>query len=355
MITDAQPIELESVRPLTLEAGESGGPTFIAAASGLVMAHGRMFVIADDQLSLAVFSAPAPTTTDATPHSSTNQGETTLANPAASVAQPAHSHGQMHAHPLIDIGGALPSEHAERKKHKPDWESLLLLDDESMPPHGALLAVPSGSAANRIKGSLCRFTSAAGDLAATATAVDVSALYGVLSQTFAELNIEGGCVGGGRLTLFQRGNGAAAHNGIVDLDLAGVLEDLRADGAMVTISPARVQRLVPVDLGQLAGVQLGFTDAFRDPQLGTWFLAAAEASASTYADGAYVGSVLGRISDDGRVQLMRPLRCPFKPEGLWIDAPTRSFFVVTDADDPENPAILYRGQLPADAAASSGP
>jgi hypothetical protein len=96
-----------------------------------------------------------------------------------------------------------------------------------------------------------------------------------------------------------------------------------------------------VELGDLDGVRLGFTDA-TPAGAGMLFSAAAEDSPDAYRDGPCAGSAIGLL-EDGTVRWLRPVG-PGKIEGLtrWDD----DLLLVSDADDRARPAGLYRASWP---------
>lgn len=148
---------------------QPGRPAHVAAASGLVVRGDRMYVVADDELALAVF-----------------EGGLT---------------GRLHR--LSDE--ELPLDHDARKAAKPDLEALTEL------PDGSLLVLGSGATERRDRGWVWRDGEVRG--------LALGGLYGVLRERFDELNIEGAAVVGDRLLLAQRGNGAAGENALVEVDL----------------------------------------------------------------------------------------------------------------------------------------
>lgn len=282
--------------------------TSVHAASGLIKLGNNFYMIADDQLSLAVFTLD---TTDSIQFAK-----------------------------LVE--GVLPEDHRERKKIKPDWESLVCL--RSLNNMDEILVLPSGSKPNRTVGVLAKIN--ASDLQSVKK-IDFSVLYAHLEKTFPDLNIEGAVVAGSVLKIFQRGNGSSRQNAIIDLDLKGLIADLESTGI---ISADHLLKTTHYDLGTLESVALSFTDAcFCNDQL--FFIAAAEASDSTYDDGKYIGAVLGCINQSGEIIFQKELLCEQKPEGLWVevnaDSNTESYFiyVVTDADDSEIKSSLFVGEF----------
>ena len=108
---------LRAVRSLTLErASGPGRRRHLSAASGLVLCGEHLYVIADDELHLAVF----PIT------------------------------GRAPGRLFPVLPGQLPAEKKPRKKAKPDFEVLLALPAFEHHPHGALLALGSGLLAQQI-------------------------------------------------------------------------------------------------------------------------------------------------------------------------------------------------------------
>ena len=77
--------------------------------------------------------------------------------------------------------------HKERKKLKPDWESLVFLSTRE----DELLILPSGSTLNRSMGV---FVELHDEELRSLKKIDLSALYQQLKLNFSELNIEGAVV-----------------------------------------------------------------------------------------------------------------------------------------------------------------
>lgn len=280
----------------------------IKAASGLVKIENTFYVIADDEVSLADFKF---------------EGETK-------------------ARYLKLLEKQLPRDAAERKKLKPDWESLIqlsLAQDQNI-----LLAVPSGSTENRMTGAFVRLDKAGHiDGNYNPATVDFSEIYKELKTKLTELNIEGVCVLNGRLKLFQRGNGAEGKNAIIDIDLAGFCSDL---ANAVSIKAQHILAVTEYNLGHLDGHKLDFTDACAvNDQI--WFLAVAEESQSTYEDGQYYGAIIGCLDSSGKEIARYRIDCATKPEGLWVDVESQRlcFYVVTDADSSTIFASIYFGKL----------
>jgi hypothetical protein len=259
----------------------------LSAASGLVCQGQNLWLVADDALSLQRYSLVGVW-----------QAEQAL------------------------LPGELPTERKARKRLKADFEALLLL------PDGALLALGSGSTPRRCRACLIQ--------ADVVRIIDLNPLYEALAGHFQELNIEGAVVHRGQLLLAQRGNGAGGENALVFLDLQHALRDLERG----QLSAAALLRILPLSLPDLDGVPLSLTDLCVNPAGELYCSAAAEATDSSYLDGACVGSVLGRFDQDCNLLQLARLLPPVKIEGLAFQADGR-LLLVADADDPNIPAPLF--------------
>ena len=220
------------------------------------------------------------------------------------------------------LPGELPEDAKQRKRLKPDFEALLLL------PEGSLLALGSGSTKRRCRGCLVE--------SGSVRVIDLSPLYGALAEHFQDLNIEGGVVYRGQLLLAQRGNGRGRENALVVLDLPQVLRDLQGG----QLSAAALQRIVPLQLPELDGVPLSLTDLSMAPSGTLYFTATAEATDSSYLDGACVGSVLGRLDAQLAIVELSRLAPVVKIEGLAFQSDGRPL-LVADADDPTIASPLF--------------
>lgn len=261
----------------------------IAAASGIVLLEQRLYVIADDLLTLAVYDL---------------QG--------------------VRKQSITLLSGELPDEHAARKAAKPDFEALVSM------PDGSLLALGSGSTQRRQRGVWVQQVSTAPNN----VVVDLGELYGRLARELPELNIEGGAVFDSHLYLCSRGNGARRENALIKLDLGHVLASL----ARQRLTADSVLSIHQVHLPELAGVPLSLTDlTVHEARLA--FSAAAEASANTYDDGACAGSVIGRLSSEGIATELVTIASDLKLEGI-CSAGTRTLYAVADADDANAHAPL---------------
>ena len=298
---------VEHLRELTLQRPtHTPGQRHLSAASGLVCAHGRAYVMGDDEHALAVFSA-------------------------------AHTPGRT----VRLFEGELPAGKKARKRLKPDTETLMLLPASRAWPQGALLALGSGSRPNRLRGAFIEL-GPAGEPQPPARLLDFSALYAPLLQRFAELNIEGAFIVQRELVLLQRGHQGGSPNASLHYPLSAFLRWLHGIGPAP--APQRIRRH---RLGRVDGVPLSFTDgaALAD---GRWlFTAVAEATDDSVADGACVGSAVGVMTATGEVQTLFALPGREKVEGIAARQNGRTVDVclVTDADDPGIASRLLRSRF----------
>ena len=304
-------VPLVPLRALTVDpASHPRGQPHLSAASGLVCVHGRVHVVADDELHLGVFDdASAP--------------------------------GRLVR--LFD--GALPAGKKARKRAKPDLETLLHLPPDPAWPAGALLALGSGSRPQRERGTLLAFHRS-GHLMAPRT-VDLAPLYGPLRSRFNDLNIEGALLLDSDFVLLQRGNGRQGVNAALHYRRSDLALLLRGEAGR-ELQPHAEHRFA---LGELDGIPLGFTDGVAWPGpagRGRWlFCAAAEDTENSYLDGGCAGSVLGLADAQGRLLGIRRLAGRHKMEG--IDARAEhgglALCLVSDADDPSQASVLWRASV----------
>ena len=295
-----------------LEIGSSNDddhPPHVSAASALVRHAGQIFVVADDESSLLIFQAE-----DLKP-----------------------------GHFMRILEGTLPDDKEARQKEKADLESLALLPPSDDLDHGSLLALGSGSSEKRNRGVLIGL-GPDGRPTEEHHAIDLLPLFGVLAREVDGLNIEGAEVVDDTLWLMQRGN-EGGDNALVNLSLETAMRGLTED----RILPAEALRSVDhVDLGQLKGVRLCFSDASALPDGRIVFAASAEDSDAATTDGANYGSALGVIEANGKVSFVEPVDLVIKIEGIDARAVRDSIEVlmVTDADDPSVPSPLLEARIP---------
>ncbi|WP_239576973.1 DUF6929 family protein [Archangium primigenium] len=309
-------LHLTSVRPLDLAAPERpGGPRYISAASGLVRVGDWLHVVADDSLSLSSF--------------------------------PVAGAGPGHLTRLLP--GELPREPEALKARKPDLEALCRVDGLPGAPHGALLALPSGSTPERLRGAWVPLAED-GTIGGAPHLVDLAPLYARLTREAGPLNVEGAAWVAGHLRLLNRGNRVGGADAVMDVDGARVLQALAAD---TPPEPESVRSVRRWKLGRLHGVPLTFSDAAPLPDGRLVFTASAEDTRSAYTDGAVVGSAVGLLSEDGTPLWLRAVDTRVKLEGVEVreTAGRLSLWLVSDADDPAVIATLFELVLdaPADA------
>ena len=304
-------LELTQVCELTLQAPTSEGRgAYLAAASGLLQVKEYLYVVADDENHLGIFSSEQPA-----------KAGTTLT--------------------LLD--GVLPDEYEERKAAKPDFEALILLPAFEQYKHGALLALGSGSKKKRRQGVVLGLD-AQGAVNTEPQIIDFSDLYEALSERFAKLNIEGGFVRGATLYLLQRGNKKNSENAVIAISWTEV-EQAIVD--KVVVPSSALGTIQAYSLGTVGDVPLCFTDATLLPN-GSWvFSAAAEATEDNYNDGAFVGGAIGVVDRQGSLCLLEHIDDQYKVEGVSarVEGDTVTLMLVTDADDASRPAQLLQTRL----------
>ena len=235
-----------------------------------------------------------------------------------------------------------PNSKKDRKKRKPDFEALTLLPAFGAYPHGALLALGSGSRRNRRMGALLGLDER-GAVRGSPHVVDFSPLLAPLGEQFPALNIEGAVVSGGELRLFQRGNKRDAENAVIRFPLSALLDALDS-GRAVAIKPSAINLF---DLGRVDGVPFCFTDAAALPDGAMVFTAIAEDTDDPYDDGPCAGAAIGILDNDGHLRGLRRLERPCKVEGVdaRVDGDVIRLLLVTDADDADIPAGLFSATI----------
>jgi hypothetical protein len=302
-------LRLERLRTLRLDSNRAPDrPRFISAASGLVPVGRWLYVIADDELYLGVFPAK----------------------------------GKAKGSLVRLLPGRLPKGRKERKGRKADFEVLTLLPHFSGCPHGALLALGSGSRPNRRRGVLVPLDRA-GAIGGAPRVISLAGLYSVLATELREVNVEGAVVLGRYLCLLNRGSPKKGGSAVVRLNLRAVLRFIASSDAIGAL-PFKVRHY---DLGKAEGVPLGFTDGAALPDGSLLFSAVAESSEDAYADGPCVAAAVGVIRPDGPLGPVRRLRPLRKVEGIALRPGSRGrkLLLVTDADDARVPAGLYVAKL----------
>jgi hypothetical protein len=302
-------ITLTKIRELDLSAApEAGRPLHLSAASGLVCLGSFIYVVADDELHLGVFRMA-----DSAP-----------------------------GHLLRLFDGALPDAKKDRKKQKPDLEALTLLPAFGDYPHGALLALGSGSKRNRRMGALLGLD-AQGAVRDSPHVVDLSPILAPLDDEFPKVNIEGAVVAGDELRLFQRGNKRQSANAVIRFQLSALLETLSSQRSDA-IKPSAIDRY---DLGHIDGIPFCFTDAAVLPDGDMVFTAVVENTDDTYNDGPCLGAAIGIVDNNAHLGQLRRLDQPYKVEGVdaRVDGDVIRLLLVTDADDADIAAGLFSATI----------
>jgi uncharacterized protein DUF6929 len=310
---DLPPLELRELRQLDIDvASGPGRAPHVSAASGVVQRGDFVYVVGDDELTLAIFevSGDAPGRTERV------------------------------------LSGELPSEHAARKEAKPDLEALTVLPPFEEHPQGALLGLGSGSTPARDRGFLWAL-GADGSLQGRPREIGLASLYSVMRDRVEDLNIEGAAVMGDQLWLLQRGNGPRGKNVVAELALGEVVDSLLRHRAVVA---TELQALRSYDLGELDGAKLTFSDASALGAELLVFTASAESSPNTYEDGQILGSVVGTIDLDGEVRRLRTIDRAYKVEGVHatLDTGVMALTFVCDQDDPDVASPLLSATMPLD-------
>ena len=287
-------LEVRARRWLDVLPTRPGERPFVAAASGLCQAAQRLYVVADDEHTLAVF-----------PADSNRPGERHL------LLRP---EAQDHA--------GMP------KKLKPDLEAICNL------PGGELLALPSGSTPERRIGAVIAIES--GNPVLPARLLDFGPLFKRLGHETSQLNLEGAAVLGDALWLAQRGNRTTA-NALFEVALSGW-----NDGE---VPASAFRRAVPLELGELHGVPLTPTDLCPLPDGRLVLCAVCEDTPDSYSDGPCVGAAVALIRPGQAPDRIEQLSPTHKVEGVIAQPSPRGLllWLVCDADEPSRPSPLLEG------------
>lgn len=166
--------------------------------------------------------------------------------------------------------------------------------------------------------------------------IDASGIYETL-QSFGEIspenfNIEAAVNDGTLWYLFNRGNGPAAQNGIFTLD-----GDMQEAYFQIIYNP--------IELPKINGAQASFTDAVKVGDK-LYFIAAAEKTTSTYADGEVSGTLIGRMDTESmEVEFTEVISLKNKFEGLTVFKETDStieFLLCEDTDSDAAESDIYK-------------
>jgi len=304
-------ITLEKVRQLDIQPTEASRPKYVYAASGLARIDNRLYIVADDELHLAVF----------------DEGTTT---PGTWIRL---------------ATGSLPLDYDQRKKAKPDLESITYISSYDYASNGALLVVPSLSRKSRINGMLLLLDENKHPTDQILP-IDFTAIRPKLSEMVEELNIEGIVVAAETVKLFHRGSKGRSKSAVIETDTKQFLKDLHDTH---TISPDFIVKKTEYDLGAISDVPLQFTDAVQLPDRRTLFLATSENSTNAFDDGASFGSAVGILNKLGEVEKIERFIGHEKLEGVSAksDGNELVLLLVSDTDNEKHPANLFRAIISA--------
>lgn len=262
----------------------------IGSASGLFYNNGTLYLIADNSHLLYEYNMEAKT---------------------------------LNKTPLTDKSHTGPPENVP-KKEKADYEALAAYGND-------LYIFGSGSTA--VRNNIAHVNLSTKRLQPY---IDATELYETM-MAFAEIkpedfNIEAAVNDGTIWYLFNRGNGPARQNGVFTLD--GELEE----GTFQIVYN-------PVALPDINGAPSGFTDAvLADGKL--YFIASAEKTESTYADGEVAGTLVGRMDTESmEVEFTEVISSKNKFEGITLyknNAGTLEFLLCEDTDSDAGESDIYK-------------
>ncbi len=303
-------VHLTKLRDLTVaEPTAPGRPLHLSAASGLVDLGGYVAVIADDELHIGLFQR----------------------------------YGRKPGRLVRVFDGLLPAENPDRKEFKPDLEVLMHVP--SVPGHadGLLLAIGSGSTANRGKAVALQLD-ARGRWNRVPGTIDFQPLFEALRGTIPHLNIEGATIQDDEFRLFHRGTIRFPDSLVIRLPLRWLLAAL-VSRRMDAVKPLGVHRL---DLGRIEGVPYSVTDAAPLPDGRTVVSAVAENTDNAYEDGACMGALIGVVDQQMHLTRTWALDPVHKVEGISasVQGAGISLLLVADADDPVIAASLFTATIP---------
>lgn len=307
-MTTTKMLSLEKVRQLDIAPAETSRPSYVYAASGLVELGNRFYIVADDELHLAVFEKDTK-----------KLGSWIRLLP-----------------------GALSLDYDQRKKEKPDLESIALLSPYEYAPDGALLMVPSMSRRNSTNGVLLTLNPDH-EIIGEPLPIDFSDLLVKLKDMVKELNIEGAVFLQKTIKLFHRGSKGNSKSAVIDIEAAPFLKQLHD-----THRPGadRILDMTEYDIGDIGGVPLQFTDAVKVSDDRVLFLATAEDTTNAIDDGASLGSAVGIIDAAGKIERVVRFDSREKLEGVSariIDGTDKiKLMLVADTDNQEVPACLFQ-------------
>jgi hypothetical protein len=311
---------IKTSAPLLYEDGASPSidrPAHVRSASGIVWTGNYFVVVQDDANFIALV-------------------DSTLKKVSA-VTLPAGKDGKRQ---FDDLRG--------NKKFKMDLESCILVPHERQK-----LVMTFGSGSSCFREQIVVLSDL--DSEPRPRVCRAPELYAALrsAEQFAgsEMNIEGAVFLGGKIRLYNRGNGSASENlapvnASCDLDWSSLYAYLMDPKE----KPPVMENIVRYDLGVLDDLPLGFTDAVEyDGKF--FFSAAAEDSPDALTDGDVAGSVLGILDEQNKIRYTEITdesgnRFQGKIEGIAFQENNGNrIFAVVDQDSPNEPSILCEIEL----------
>jgi hypothetical protein len=312
LIEKNKAITVKKIRDLVIEPAEKGRPSYVYAASGLVILGQTLYIVADDEMQLASFEL------------GNNKSGTWI--------------------PLLP--GSLPLNYEERKAKKPDLEAITFIRPYEYSENGAMLIVPSFSRTLRMTGALVAVNSQS-KLSSEVIPVDFSVLGKSLVQSIDGLNVEGIAISENYVKMFHRGSRKKGKSAVIELDRKMFLKDLHD-----THQPSAecIKKITRYELGEIEGTRFEFTDAQALSDERVAFLCTAEAADDEYVDGASLGSCVGIMSGAGELQMIVPISGHEKFEGIsakYISDKRKelSIILVADTDDQSRPSAVFEGVL----------
>ncbi len=169
--------------------------------------------------------------------------------------------------------------------------------------------------------------------------LDVAAWFAALTGQFDELNLEGAWVSNQQLYLLQRGNKHHSVNAVVRYQLQDLLTAIAQGDVVSALTPEAIHTM---QLGDINGVPLCFSDACAVSDDRWLFTAVAEDSDNTVADGEFLGAAIGMADASNKVLWISRVEPKYKIEGIEVrpQAHDLEVLLVTDADDVAVPASL---------------
>ena len=302
-------IPVRKIRDLTLTSEESG-KNYVYSASGLVRIGHQIYVVADDNLHLALFDLETE-------------------SPGTRIRL---------------LPGELPADYKKRKKAKPDLESLLLIAPYAHAPNGALLAMPSLSRQERTTDILLPLDEEGG-ISEEVVLIDFSEIRKKLLLNRPGINIEG-IIFDDRVKFLHRGSRKRGKSAIFEFDRSmfmRAIHDTHKPGADCFLG------VKSYELGTINGISLEFTDSVLTEDGQILFLATAEDTDNEYSDGATLGSALGLIDPAGCLGNIFRFEGREKFEGLTLAGnrvgDSLELLIVADTDDETKPSGLFTATI----------